>query len=175
MDLGDSEWLLWLALALGAGIAEVLSLNLVFLMIAGGGVAAAVAAALGAGVPVELLVFAVVTALLLSARARRCCATCARACPAATNTGGVVGREAEVLVPVTPVGGRVRLARRGLVGARRRVVPGQSGYPLEVGSAVQVVRIDGATAVVAPRITRAGITGAALPERAYRSPVKDLP
>lgn len=165
MDLGDSEWLLWLALALGAGIAEVLSLNLVFLMIAGGGVAAAVAAALGAGLPVELLVFAAVTALLLVGARPPLLRYVRQSVPATTtNTAALVGREAEVLVPVTPDGGRVRLA--GEVWSARAVtgVPGQSGYPLEVGSAVQVVRIDGATAVVAPRITRAGITGAALPE-----------
>ena len=38
------------------------------------------------------------------------------------------------------------------------------GYPLEVGSTVQVVRIDGATAVVAPLTPRAGITGAVPPD-----------
>jgi membrane protein implicated in regulation of membrane protease activity len=64
-----------------------------------------------------------------------------------------------VIVAVTPVSGRVKLA--GEVWSARSVA---GGYPLEVGSTVQVVRIDGATAVVAPLVNRAEITGAVPPE-----------
>ena len=70
-----------------------------------------------------------------------------------------MGRDAEVLVEVTPTSGRVKLA--GEVWSARSVA---STYPLEVGSTVQVVRIDGATAVVAPLVPRAEITGAVPPE-----------
>lgn len=160
MDLGDSPWLLWLALALAAGTAEVLSLNLIFLMIAGGGVAAAVVAAFGLGVPVQVVVFAVVTGLLLIAARPPLLAYVQRSLPpTSTNTAALVGRDAEVLVEVTPTNGRVKLA--GEVWSARSVA---STYPLEVGSTVQVVRIDGATAVVAPLVPRAGITGAVPPE-----------
>ncbi|MGZ4603180.1 MAG: NfeD family protein [Kineosporiaceae bacterium] len=160
MDLGDSPWLLWIALALAAGTAEVLSLNLIFLMIAGGGVAAAVVAAFGLGVPVQVVVFAVVTGLLLVAARPPLLAYVRRSLPpTSTNTAALVGRDAEVLVEVTPTNGRVKLA--GEVWSARSVA---STYPLEVGSTVQVVRIDGATAVVAPLVPRAGITGAVPPE-----------
>jgi membrane protein implicated in regulation of membrane protease activity len=160
VDLGDSPWLLWLALALAAGTAEVLSLNLIFLMVAGGGFAAAVIAAFGLGVPVQLLVFAVITALLLVAARPPLLAYIRRSLPAsAMNTAALVGHDAEVLVQVTPVSGRVKLA--GEIWSARSVT---NGYPLEVGSAVQVVRIDGATAVVAPLVNRAEITGAVPPE-----------
>ncbi|MGZ4625834.1 MAG: NfeD family protein [Kineosporiaceae bacterium] len=160
MDLGDSPWLLWIALALAAGTAEVLSLNLIFLMIAGGGVAAAVVAAFGLGVPVQVVVFAVVTGLLLVAARPPLLAYVQRSLPpTSTNTAALVGRDAEVLVEVTPTNGRVKLA--GEVWSARSVA---STYPLEVGSTVQVVRIDGATAVVAPLVPRAGITGAVPPE-----------
>lgn len=160
MDLGDSPWLLWLALALAAGTAEVLSLNLIFLMIAGGGVAAAVVAAIGLGVPVQVVVFAVVTGLLLVAARPPLLAYVRRSLPPTTmNTAALVGRDAEVLVEVTPTSGRVKLA--GEVWSARSVA---STYPLEVGSTVQVVRIDGATAVVAPLVPRAEITGAVPPE-----------
>lgn len=160
MDLGDSPWLLWLALALAAGTAEVLSLNLIFLMIAGGGVAAAVVAAFGLGVPVQVVIFAVVTGLLLIAARPPLLAYVRRSLPpTTTNTAALVGRDAEVLVEVTPTSGRVKLA--GEVWSARSVA---STYALEVGSTVQVVRIDGATAVVAPLVPRAGITGAVPPD-----------
>jgi membrane protein implicated in regulation of membrane protease activity len=161
VDLGDSLWLLWLALALGAGIAEVLSLNLVFLMIAGGGVAAAVVAAVGLGVPIELLVFAVVTALLLVGARPPLLRYVRESLPGTvTNAAALVGQDAEVLVAVTANSGRVKLA--GEVWSARAVAAG--GYPLEVGSTVHVVRIDGATAVVAPLVPRAEITGAVPPD-----------
>jgi membrane protein implicated in regulation of membrane protease activity len=160
VDLGDSPWLLWLALALAAGTAEVLSLNLIFLMVAGGGFAAAVVAAFGLGIPVQIVVFAVVTALLLVAARPPLLAYLRRSLPSTVmNTAALVGREAEVLVEVTQTSGRVKLA--GEVWSARSVT---GGYPLEVGSTVQVVRIDGATAVVAPLVPRAGITGAVPPE-----------
>jgi membrane protein implicated in regulation of membrane protease activity len=160
VDLGDSPWLLWLALALAAGTAEVLSLNLIFLMVAGGGFAAAVVAAFGLGVPVQILVFAVVTGLLLVAARPPLLAYVRRSLPASVmNAAALVGQDAEVVVEVTPAGGRVKLA--GEVWSARSVT---RDYPLEVGSTVHVVRIDGATAVVAPLVNRAEITGAIPPE-----------
>jgi membrane protein implicated in regulation of membrane protease activity len=160
VDLGDSPWLLWLALALAAGTAEVLSLNLIFLMVAGGGFAAAVVAAFGLGVPVQIVVFGVVTALLLLAARPPLLAYVRRSLPpSVTNAAALVGQDAEVVVQVTPASGRVKLA--GEVWSARSVT---REYPLEVGSTVQVVRIDGATAVVAPLVNRAEITGAVPPE-----------
>jgi len=160
VDLGGSPWLVWLALALAAGTAEVLSLNLIFLMVAGGGFAAAVVAAFGLGVPVQVLIFAVVTGLLLIGARPPLLAYVRRSLPATvTNTAALVGQDAEVIVEVTPTSGRVKLA--GEVWSARSVA---GRYPLEVGSTVQVVRIDGATAVVAPLVPRAGVTGAVPPE-----------
>jgi membrane protein implicated in regulation of membrane protease activity len=160
VDLGGSPWLLWLALALAAGTAEVLSLNLIFLMVAGGGFAAAVVAAVGLGLPVQIVVFAIITGLLLVAARPPLLAYVRRSLPASvTNTAALVGQDAEVLVQVTPASGRVKLA--GEIWSARSVT---NGYPLEVGSTVQVVRIDGATAVVAPLVHRAEITGAVPPE-----------
>jgi membrane protein implicated in regulation of membrane protease activity len=158
--MGDGLWLLWLALALAAGTAEVLSLNLIFLMVAGGGLAAAVVAAVGLGISVQVVVFAVITALLLVAARPPLLAYVRRSLPAtAMNAAALVGQDAKVVVEVTPSSGRVKLA--GEIWSARSVA---GGYPLEVGSTVQVVRIDGATAVVAPLVPRAGITGAVPPE-----------
>ena len=64
-----------------------------------------------------------------------------------------------VLVAVSRDSGRVKLA--GEVWTARNAA---GGYPLEVGSQVRVVRIDGATAVVAPAFPRATLGGAVPPE-----------
>ena len=160
MDLGHSPWLIWLAVALVAGTVEVLTLDLIFLMIAGGAVAAAVAAAFGAPLTVDVLVFAVTSALLLLAARPPLLAYVRRSVPStATGAAALVGSSGEVLVAVSRDGGRVKLA--GEVWTARSAT---GGLPLEVGSHVQVVRIDGATAVVAPHTPRATLGGAVPPD-----------
>lgn len=151
----DGLWLVWLGLALAFGIAEVLTLNLIFVMVSGGGLGAAVMAGLGLGLPIQIVVFAATTAVLLAGARPPLLAYVRRSLPATvTNTAALVGRDAEVLVEVTPVGGRVKLA--GEVWSARSA---GVRFALEVGSTVQVVRIEGATAVVEPLVPRAGITG----------------
>jgi len=160
MDFGSSPWLFWLAAALIAGTVEVLTLDLVFLMIAGGAVAAAVASAFGASLPVEFLVFAATSGLLLLGARPPLLSYVRRSVPeTATGTAALVGSEGEVLVAVSRDGGRVKLA--GEVWTARNAA---GGYPLEVGSQVTVVRIDGATAVVAPSTSRATLGGAVPPD-----------
>ncbi len=156
----DGLWLVWLGLALAFGTAEVLTLNLIFLMVSGGGFGAAVMAGFGLGLPIQIVVFAVTTAVLLAGARPPLLGYLRRSLPATvTNTAALVGRNAEVLVEVTPGGGRVKLA--GEVWSARSVA---ARFALEVGSTVQVVRIEGATAVVAPLVPRAGLTGAVPPE-----------
>jgi membrane protein implicated in regulation of membrane protease activity len=160
MDLGSSPWLIWLAVALVAGTVEVLTLDLIFLMVAGGAVAAAIAAALGAPVVVDVLVFAVMSALLLLAARPPLLAYVRHSVPGTpTGPAALIGSEGEVLVAVSRDSGRVKLA--GEVWTARSAV---GGLPLEVGSQVKVVRIDGATAVVAPNSPRATLGGAAPPD-----------
>src|SRR3954462_13382351 len=113
MDFGSSPWLFWLAAALIAGTVEVLTLDLVFLMIAGGAVAAAVASAFGASLPVEFLVFAATSGLLLLGARPPLLSYVRRSVPeTATGTAALVGSEGEVLVAVSRDGGRVNLAAR---------------------------------------------------------------
>lgn len=159
MDLGDNPWLVWLGVALVAGTIEVLTLDLIFLMIAGGAVAAAVAAAFGAPLTVDLIVFAVTSGLLLLAARPPLKAYVQRSTPlTATGTDALVGTEGEVLVAVSRESGRVKVA--GEVWSARSAT---GGLPLEVGSTVTVVRIDGATAVVAPLTPRAALGDAVPP------------
>jgi membrane protein implicated in regulation of membrane protease activity len=143
--LGDIQWLLWVALALGLGVAELVSVAFVFLMFAGGAVSAALAAGLGAPPAVSTIVFALASAGLLAA-VRPPLKRWALSTPTVSmNAAALVGRDALVIETVSERTGRVKLA--GEIWTAR-VEPGRR--PLEVGSAVHVVRIDGATAVVAP-------------------------
>jgi membrane protein implicated in regulation of membrane protease activity len=160
VDFGNNPWLVWLGVALLAGTVEVLTLDLIFLMVAGGAVAAAVASAFGAPLTVDLLVFAATSGLLLLAARPPLLAYLRRSVPSSpTGTAALVGAEGEVLVAVSRDGGRVKLA--GEVWSARSAV---GGLPLEVGSAVRVVRIDGATAVVAPRSSHAALGGVVPPD-----------
>ena len=138
------DWLIWLGVALAAGLAEVLTVDFIFLMIGGGALAAALSAGLGAPPPVQVVVFALATVLGM-VTARPPLKRWAGSTPAhVTNAGALVGRDAVVLSPVTERTGEVKLA--GEVWTARARGP----HPLEPGSAVVVVRIDGATAVVEP-------------------------
>jgi membrane protein implicated in regulation of membrane protease activity len=143
--LRDTQWLLWLAAALTAGLIEIVSLDFFFIMIAGGALFAAVAAALDVPVPLQVIIFAVSSGgLLLGARPPL--KRWAQRTPMETmHTAALVGRDARVLETVTDRTGQVKL--HGEVWTAR-VAPGHT--QLEVGSDVRVIRIDGATAVVAP-------------------------
>ena len=59
------EWIIWLLVAVGLGIAELITTTFVLLMLAGGAAAAAVAAALGAPVGIQAAAFAIVSVLSL--------------------------------------------------------------------------------------------------------------
>jgi membrane protein implicated in regulation of membrane protease activity len=143
--LGGIQWLIWIALALGLGVAEIVSVNFVFLMFAGGALTAAVAAGLGAPPTVATIVFALASAGLLFV-VRPPLKSWATSTPESTmNTAALVGRSARVIETVSDRTGTVKLA--GEVWTAR-IEPGTR--PLEAGSAVHVVRIDGATAVVTP-------------------------
>jgi membrane protein implicated in regulation of membrane protease activity len=150
--LRDTMWLIWGGAAIGAALLELLSMDFVFLMLAGGALASAVTAGLGGSFPLQVIVFALVSALLLVAvrpPLRRYTRNSAPFTP--TNADALVGRQAETLTEVTTHGGQVKLA--GEVWTAR-AVPGSR--PLEPHSIAHVVAIDGATAVVEYRPARAG-------------------
>ncbi len=139
-------WLWWLGGALLLGVAEVFSLDLIFLMLAAGALAGAVANALGAPLAVQIIAAAVASLLMLFAirpfllRQLR-----ARTTLVETNSAALVGRPALVVSPTDGLGGRVKLA--GEVWSAR-AADGSTSFP--TGAEVRVTRIDGATAVVAP-------------------------
>lgn len=143
----EAQWLLWLALALVAGVVEVLTLSLVFAMVAGGAVVAAVVAGVTGSPTASVLAFAVSTGLLLAVARPPLRRLAERSGPAGiTGTAALVGREAQVTRQVSASDGEVKLAGE-IWTARAR--PGDA--VLETGSLVIVDRIEGATALVRAR------------------------
>lgn len=104
-------WLWWLGGAAVLALLEIVSLDLVLIMFAGGALAAAGMAALGAPVWVQILAFLVTSGLLLFAlrpwllRSLR-----SRMTLTETNAAAQVGRMAVVLEDVTELHGRIKLA-----------------------------------------------------------------
>ncbi|MFN8076513.1 MAG: NfeD family protein [Kineosporiaceae bacterium] len=120
----DTAWLLaWLAIALGAGIAEVLSLDLLFATVAGAALVTAGAAGAGASPGLQLVVFAASAVVLLVGVRPPLKRRLERSAPAnLTGVAALVGRTAFVLSDVTERGGRVKLA--GEVWSARADQPG---------------------------------------------------
>lgn len=138
------EWIVWTVAAALLGVGEVLTPGLFFLgPVALAAVAAAVAAALGAGTAADVVVFCVCAVLSLAflrpiARAHLRVPAIAR-----TGTAALVGRRAVVLKTVDGAGGRVRIG-----GEEWTARPYLDGETIEAGTQVDVVEIQGATALV---------------------------
>ncbi|WP_022867896.1 NfeD family protein [Schaalia vaccimaxillae] len=134
----------WLVGAVVLTIIEILSVDLVFAMFAVGALAAGSASMLGAGTGIQVLVFASVSVLLLILVRPVIKKHLAASTPGVeTNAQGLVGKAAQVEREVTREDGRVRLA--GEVWSARSV----DDTVLPVDAQVVVIRIDGATAIVA--------------------------
>ena len=139
-----SAWLWWVGGALLLGIAEIVSVQLVFLMFAGGALAGALASALGATEAGQIFVAAVTSLLLLFALRPWLLRRLRRRVPLVeTNAASLVARDAVVVATTTEDGGRVKLA--GEVWSARA---SQQGDVYPPGAEVHVIRIEGATAVV---------------------------
>ena len=137
------DWYWWVAAAFLLVVVEMVSLDLVLIMFAGGAVAAGIASALGAPLLVQIFVFGIVSTLLLLALRPWLLKYLRQRTPLTeTNVHAQVGRTGTVVAEVTDDGGRIKLF--GEVWTARSA--GDQRFP--VGTDVTVVRIDGATAVV---------------------------
>ncbi|MEU2394428.1 NfeD family protein [Streptomyces sp. NPDC007369] len=135
-------WVWWLIGAVGLGIPLVLTAMPEFGMFAVGALAAAVTAALGGGVVAQVLVFVIVSVALTAVV--RSIANHHRERPQhRTGVDALKGRTALVLERVDGTGGRVKLA--GEIWSARSL---DADSTFEPGQQVDVVEIDGATAVV---------------------------
>ncbi|HWJ84372.1 MAG TPA: NfeD family protein [Cellulomonas sp.] len=138
-------WLWWIGGALLLGILEMLSLDLVLIMFAGGAVAGGIASAAGAPIWLQILIAALTSVVLLATLRPWLLRRLKRRMPLEeTNAAALVGKDAVVVSTVTLEGGRVKL--NGEVWSART----RTADTIPPGAQVRVDRIDGATAVVEP-------------------------
>ena len=139
-------WVVWLIVAAVLGVAELMTTTFALGIIAVGALVAAGVGALGLGLPFQLLAFVAASGAGLGfvlPIARRHIKQ-----PPLLKTGpaALVGRSASVLEEVNRHGGRVRIG--GEIWSAR---PYDETLVIPVGGIVDVMQIEGATALVHPR------------------------
>ena len=140
------SWIAWLIAAALLGGAEDLTLTLAFGLLAAAALAAAIVAGLGAPLLIQVLTFAVaagVGLLVVRPIARR---QLSRPPLIRDGSDALIGKKALVVEEVTGTRGLIKLA--GEVWSARAFDENQV---IPAGTAVDVMEIDGATAVVYPR------------------------
>ncbi|MGX2998011.1 NfeD family protein [Streptomyces sp. JNUCC 64] len=141
MDI--DAWVWWLIGAVALGIPLVVTAMPEFGMFAVGAVAGAVTAALGGGVVLQVIVFVAVSVALIAV-VRPIAARHRSQLPStASGVDALRGRQAVVTERVDGRDGRVKLA--GEIWSARAL---DTDRTYEVGEEVDVVEIDGATAIV---------------------------
>jgi len=141
-----AAWVVAAVVLLGV---ETLTLAFVAVYLAAGAAAAAIAAAAGAGLGVQAVVFAVVSVLSLVLTRRPLRHALERTPLVQSNAQTVVGRHAVVTVPVPGgPGGRGQIRVGTEYWSARQEHDLDAG--IEAGINVEVLAIDGVTAVVRP-------------------------
>ncbi|WP_221355100.1 NfeD family protein [Streptomyces beigongshangae] len=136
-------WVWWLIGAAGLGIPLVVTAMPEFGMLAAGAVAGAVTAGVGGGVVLQVVVFAVVSVALIAVVRPVAARHRARGPQLATGIDALKGRQAVVLERVDGSGGRIKLA--GETWSARSL---DTDRTYEAGQVVDVVDIEGATAII---------------------------
>lgn len=144
-----NSWVLWLILLLGLAAVETLTLDLFFIMMAVGALAALVSTFVGATFVLQIVTFSVVS-LLMILLVRPIAVRHLRKGPEdqQNNIERLVGAAATALEPVTAHSGTVK------IGGDTWTARSADGAPLAEGMRLSVARIDGATAVVEPAVDR---------------------
>jgi len=138
--------IIWLALAVVLGAAELMTVTLTLGLIAVAAVAAAVTGAVGLPVPVQILTFVLVSGAGLGL-VRPIAKRHLKQPPALrTGTAALVGRTALVLNETNGHSGRVRIG--GEEWSSRAY---DETLVIPAGAVVDVIQIEGATALVYPR------------------------
>jgi len=144
-ELGANSWVVWTGLGILLAVAELLSLDLVLLMLAVGAFGGAVVSIFGVPLAVEIVVAVTVSAAMLALVRPNLVRRFHGGPELTTGHAALVGKTGVVLEPVTEHEGRVRLS--GETWTARSYDPTVTIPP---GSKVSVFAIEGATAVVYP-------------------------
>lgn len=139
-------WLLWLLAAAALGVAEAVTLTLALGILGGAALLAAVVAGFGAPIFFQVLAF-VISALLGLVVLRPIALRHMRApAPSRDGTDALIGRQAMVVEEVTSARGLIHLG--GEDWSARAYV---DDVVIPRGTRVDVMEIDGATAIVYPQ------------------------
>lgn len=136
----------WLIVGIIFAVSEALTVGLVTIWFTGGAVIALIAALLGAGIPVQVVLFLVVSIGLL-ATTRKLFVGKLKTGGTKTNVDALIGEEAKVLTEIKPFEpGSVKLK-----GQEWTAVAKDDDLTIASGEIVKVVAIDGVKAVVKPQ------------------------
>jgi membrane protein implicated in regulation of membrane protease activity len=139
-------WFAWLLAAAALGVAEFFTLTLVFGLLAGAALVAAVVAGVGIGILGQLLAMAAAAAagfILVRPVALR---QMTQQPITRDGTDALIGKRAEVMQEVTATRGLIKLS--GEEWSARAL---DESLVIPVGALVDVMEIEGATAIVYPR------------------------
>lgn len=139
-------WLLWLVAAAALGVAEFFTFTLALGLLSAAALVGAVAAGLGAPFLIQVLAFVVTAGLGLLVIRPIAVRHMARPGRALDGTDALIGLEATVLEEVTGERGLIKLSGEEW---SARAYDEQLAIP--PGSRVNVMEIEGATAIVYPR------------------------
>ncbi|WP_091531838.1 NfeD family protein [Microlunatus soli] len=145
--LGDNPWALWLSLAALLGVAEIISLDLVLIMIAAGAVGGAVTALIAPGLWGLQIVVAVAVSVGMLFLLRPTLMKRIHQMPGyRSSTDKMVGSSGVVTAEIGASGGEVKVD--GLTWTARPYTP---DLVIEEGTEIEVYEVDGAIAVVYPK------------------------
>ena len=144
--VGEHAWAAWLAIAMVLGVAELVSLDLILVMLAVGALAGAVTAAIGAPAILQILVAAGVSVGMLAMVRPNLVKRLHAGPDLQLGHGKLVGLQAVVTEDITSVNpGRVKLA-----GEIWSAVPYDDRLAITAGVTVEVMAMKGATVFVHP-------------------------
>jgi membrane protein implicated in regulation of membrane protease activity len=139
-------WIVWLVLAAALGVAEVMTTTLAFGLIAVGAVVAALVGLAGVGLPLQVAAFAVAAGAGLGVVRPIAVRHIKQPPLLRSGTAALVGRSALVVEEVNAHSGQVRIG--GELWSSR---PYDESLVIPAGSTVDVLAIEGATALVHPQ------------------------
>ena len=145
--LGDNAWAIWLSLAFLLGVAEILSLDLVLIMLAAGALAGAGVALVAPGLWWLQILVAVAVSIGMLALLRPTLLEKVRSMPGyRSSTAKMVGSTGVAVSAITRDGGEIKVD--GLSWSARPYTP---DLVIDKGTEVEVYEVDGAIAVVYPK------------------------
>ncbi|MBX9365917.1 NfeD family protein [Streptomyces sp. WAC04114] len=139
-------WFVWLLAAAALGVAEFFTLTLVFGLLAGAALVAAVVAGVGIGVVGQFVALGVAAAAGLIVVRPVALRQMTQQPLTRDGSDALIGRRAEVMQEVTATRGLIKLS--GEEWSARAL---DESHVIPVGALVDVMEIEGATAIVYPR------------------------